>query len=86
MSILDDFLSQDCDVHARREILHDIGRYSESNADVNRDYTFNRFVLHLDFRRKEAIIEDDLDASESGVLRLPLVEFASALIDKFGTV
>lgn len=77
--LLQEFLSQDCDAAIKQKLLDEIAEHGAARVDVVREYTFNRFNVHLDFQKQEAVIDDELDVSADGSCRLSLDEFAAAL-------
>ena len=44
-----------------------------------REFAFNRFDVALDFERRVAVIQDDLDSSTAGRVELELEQFARLL-------
>jgi hypothetical protein len=79
LSLLKQFLDQDCDAGVRQKLLTEINKHSTVKTDVVREFNFNRFNVHLDFRNGSARIEDELDKSEAGSCMVPIADFSSAL-------
>lgn len=80
LSILQQFLDEECTPGTRDLILPFVGEQPQGSVLERKRFEFNRFDLTIDLREKLAIIEDVLDPSEVGVARVPLAEFAAALI------
>ncbi len=72
--LLEVFIREDCDTHARSVLLAAI-KAKSGTASVE-DFTFNRFNVRLDFEAGEAVIDDEINPSD-GEYRLSLERFAS---------
>lgn len=75
-SLLRQFLAEECTPHVRRLLEDAIADTATSHAR----FEFNRFEVTIKRDSKMAILEDALDATEAGVQRLPLAEFANAVV------
>jgi hypothetical protein len=58
-NLLDTFLEEDGDAHARRKLLDTIREQKTSRATIVRKYAFNRFNVTVDFGTKVVVLEDD---------------------------
>lgn len=74
--ILGLFLSEDCDKHAQKVLLHAIRTKSGTSGVKN--FTFNRFNVRLNYALNEAVIDDEINPGD-GEFRLPLGEFVSCV-------
>ena len=78
MSLLERFLTSDCDIDVREQLIGDINMRANAGAS-RREYTFNRFNVVIDFDDEIVWIEDDLDPSDGGGQSLPLSLFTEGL-------
>lgn len=74
--LLEVFLMQDCDAHARSVLLAAIDK--PPTGLEHREFTFNRFNVVLDYLRQEAVIDDELHPAD-GEIRVPLEELRRQL-------
>jgi hypothetical protein len=70
-SLLEQFLSEECDAHVVRRIREEV------SASGERYLTFNRFNVRLDLNDGTATIEDELDPDSEA--SMPLTEFLANL-------
>jgi hypothetical protein len=78
-SLLREFMDEDCDQDARRELLAAIQESKFQPERVKRSYTFNRFKVTLDFHAGQVLIEDDPTVGQEGEYTLRLEAFADFL-------
>ena len=52
----------------------------EVSTSPSKRFEFNRFEGTIDHERYMVLVDDILDATDAGVLRVPLEEFATALM------
>lgn len=76
-SLLAEFLEYEMDSTVRQ-------RLKDAMADPEprkalREFAFNRFNVTLDFERKMAVVDDELDPSPEGSVELALEQFAQLL-------
>lgn len=74
-SLLEQFIAEECTAYVRHR-LH--GAVADPSVPIRR-FEFNRFEVTIDHGASIAIVEDVLDASDAGCIRVPLAEFAVAL-------
>jgi len=79
LSLLKQFLEEDCDAGIRQMLLTEINRHATVRTAVVREFNFNRFDVYLDFQSESVRVDDDLDTSEAGSCTIPMTDFASAL-------
>jgi hypothetical protein len=77
--LLNIFLSEDGDAHARHKLLNAIREQKTAGTPVVREFTFNRFKVTLDFEAKKASLQDDLTVGPQGEYKVSLDEFEKAL-------
>jgi hypothetical protein len=77
--LLNIFLSEDGDSHARHKLLNAIHEHKATGAPMLREFTFNRFKVTLDFEAKKVSLQDDLTVDPQGEYKLSLDEFEKAL-------
>ncbi|MDB6068687.1 MAG: hypothetical protein JWR26_4895 [Pedosphaera sp.] len=77
--VLEQFLSEDGEAHVRRKLLDAIHSQSLAGSPLLKKYSFNRFIVSLDFETKQVTIEDDLTTGAQGEYKLGMQEFAKAL-------
>jgi hypothetical protein len=75
MDLVQQFFAEEFNEHVRKLICESAERESV-HREIER-FEFDRFNIVLDFKNQIAILEDDLDATASGTLSLPLREFLS---------
>lgn len=80
--LLNTFLSEDGDAHARHKLLDGIRKQRASGAPTVREFTFNRFKVTLDFEAKQVSLQDDLTVGPQGEYKLGLDEFEKALQER----
>jgi hypothetical protein len=73
--LLDQFLRYDCTEYARTVLEEAINDTSKVRAHLD----FNRFAVTIERENNIVVLQDDLDVSEAGTLRMPIAEFANAL-------
>jgi hypothetical protein len=74
-TLLDQFLSEECTPYVRSLLEEALASASSANAH----FDFNRFEVSIRRQDGEVHIENVLDASDAGVQRVSLGEFASSL-------
>ena len=75
MSLLDEFLSQECTLHVRQLLERTL-----ADDSVRRPhFEFDRFELTIEREDGVAVLEDILDATDAGVQRVQLADFETAL-------
>lgn len=74
--LLDEFLSEEDDAWIRQQLLDAIRAPAGA---VSREFTFNRFIVRLDFGSRQVTLEDDLRVGPEGEERLDMDRFESAL-------
>jgi hypothetical protein len=79
VKLLDIFLSEDGDAHARRKLLDSIREQRTTGAPLVREFNFNRFNVTLDFETKQVSLQDDMTTGPEGECRFGLEEFEKAL-------
>jgi hypothetical protein len=77
--LLNIFLSEDGDAHARHKLLNAIREQKATSAPMVRKFTFNRFNVTLNFEAKKVSLQDDLTIDPQGEYNLSLDEFEKAL-------
>lgn len=77
--LLNIFLSEDGDAHARHKLLNAIREQKATGAPMVRKFTFNRFNVTLDFEANNVSLQDDLTVEPQGEYKLSLDEFENAL-------
>jgi len=74
--LLELFITEDCDQHAKSILLASIK--AKTGTDGIEDFTFNRFNVRLDFSANQVLIDDDLNPDD-GECRLQLDRFATVV-------
>lgn len=74
--LLEVFLVEDCDAHARTVLLAAIDK--PPTGLERREFTFNRFNFVLENLLQEAVIDDELHPAD-GEIRVPLEELRCRL-------
>ena len=74
-NLLEQFLARECTPHVRQLLEEAIAEASE----LRPHFEFNRFEVTVERDEGVVLLEDVLDATEAGVLRVPLAEFVKAL-------
>ena len=77
--LLNIFLSEDGDAHARDKLLDSISKQRATATPLVHEFTFNRFNVTLDFEAKKVSLQDDLTVGPQGEYELSLDEFEKAL-------
>jgi hypothetical protein len=77
--LLDIFLSEDGDAHARQKLLDSIREQRTTGTPLVREFNFNRFNVTLNFETKQVFLEDDLTTGPEGERKFSLDEFEKAL-------
>lgn len=80
-TVLDGFLRLDCPPAVRSMLREAIAQTNSGTLPLRRKYEFDRFEVTLDSRDQSVVIEDVVDATDSGVFKLTLAEFDRALAD-----
>jgi hypothetical protein len=80
--LISEFFRTDGNSHHIRHLLLNAINNLQNCKDCQREYTFNLFNVYLNFRTSEAIIENDLDISDSGRAKLDLEAFRK-MLDNF---
>ena len=78
-TLLEEFLAEDADVHARNILVNAIKDIDSGKFNGLKEFTFNRFNVKLDANANKAIIEDDLNPLEDGKFLCSLNEFVNRL-------
>jgi hypothetical protein len=73
--LLNIFLSDDGDVHARHKRLDAISKQRPTSTTVVREFSFNRFNVTLDFEAKRVSLQNDLTLGPQGEYKPSLEEF-----------
>ena len=73
--LLEQFLAQECTAYVRRLLEDAIA----DSATPRPHFEFNRFEITIERQANIVVLEDVLDATETGVRRVPLAEFTDAL-------
>ena len=80
--LLDTFLSEDGDAHARQKLLEAIHKQGVNGTPMVLEFTFNRFKVTLDFEGKQVSLQDDLTAGPPGEFKLNMDGFKNALQER----
>jgi hypothetical protein len=75
LNLLEEFFAQECTPHVR----HLLEKALAAAAPPGQRFEFNRFEITIDRDAGTILIEDVLDATDAGALRVPLEEFVAAL-------
>jgi len=78
-SLLNQFIKEECTPYVRGLICGAIARHKQGASSARAQFEFNRFNLTLDFEDRSATLEDELDTTPSGRLRLPLGQLVAEL-------
>ena len=78
-SLLEQFVTEECTTHVRALLQTWLEAHGESRQPEPRRWEFNRFEVSLDLDGNAIILEDILDPSDAGRLRITVDEFAAAL-------
>lgn len=73
--LLEEFITQECTTYVRRLIE---GAIADSGT-LRPHFEFNRFEVTIEREANIIVLEDVLDAAETGVQHVPLAEFTAAL-------
>jgi hypothetical protein len=73
--LLEQFVSEECSVYVRRLLEDAIA----DRAKVRHHFELNRFEVTIEHDENVVVLQDVLDATQVGVERMPLAEFAGAL-------
>lgn len=73
--LLEQFITQECTAYVHRLLEEAIA----DSATPRPHFEFNRFEITIEREESVVVLEDVLDATEAGVRRVPLAEFAAAL-------
>jgi hypothetical protein len=73
--LLERFLVEECTPHVRR-LLED----AIADLSARRHFEFNQFEVTIERDKKLVVLQDVLDATETGQLQIGLGEFVSALV------
>jgi hypothetical protein len=74
-NLLEQFISQECTAYVRH-LLEDA---ISDPATPRPHFEFNRFEITIEREANIVVLEDVLDATEEGVMHVPLAEFMVAL-------
>jgi hypothetical protein len=74
-TLLEQFLKEECTPYVRGVLEEALG----ATAPSSKRFEFNRFEVTVDREEGMVLVEDVLDATNAGMLRVPLAEFAAAL-------
>jgi hypothetical protein len=74
-TLLDQFLAEECTPYVRRLLEEAIA----NTAVLRPHFEFNRFEVTVERTDNSIILEDVLDATESGAQTVPLPDFVHAL-------
>ena len=77
--LLKQFLEEDCDPYVRNILMKALCEHSDPNHIASREYTFNRFIVRLDFGKREVFLQDDLTPGVEGEMKLGFREFRDAV-------
>ena len=77
--LLDRFLSEDGDFHARHKLIDAIRIQRSNSTPIKQDFNFIRFSVTLDLEQKCVFLRDDLTVGPEGKYSLSLEEFERAL-------
>jgi len=78
-TLFDEFLAEECTPYVRGLITAAIDGATRGAEPRWRHFEFNRFDVTLDLDADTALLEDDLNPTDSGKQRMPLAEFSAAL-------
>jgi hypothetical protein len=73
--LLDQFLRDDCTEYARDVLEQGI----KDAPKVRSHFDFNRFAVTIQHENDSVVLQDDLDVSEAGTLRMSIAQFVDAL-------
>lgn len=82
-TLLDQFLAEECTREIRGLIQTGLEDGIRGTGPRKRRFEFNRFELMLDFDSGEVLLEDVLDAGDSGAQRIPIAEFTAAIEERW---
>lgn len=74
--LLKQFIEEECTPYVCRLLKEAL----EVSTPPSKRFEFNRFEVTIDHENNVVLVEDILDATDAGVLRVPLEEFATALM------
>jgi hypothetical protein len=77
--LLDTFMQQDCTPRERSLLLEAVARWDARQPPVKQHLEFNRFEFTFDAEERTIVIDDILDASESGTEILSAERLKAAL-------
>ena len=72
-SLIDQFLEEDFNESNNNQLFKDCNDLI--TQDIQREYTFNRFNLKINFGNNEVILDDDLNMENDGQVTFDLNEF-----------
>jgi hypothetical protein len=79
MTLLKQFLIEECTSSVRKLILDAIEVGNSRTGTRSEHFEFNRFEVTCDFEQGIVLIEDVLDPTEAGRQRVSLEEFSAVL-------
>jgi len=77
-SLIDQFVRDELSVGVRH-LLKEALQRGHDGSRLRDEFEFNRFNVVLDFARRIAVVQDDLDISCAGSVEIPLAEFERLL-------
>lgn len=77
--LLEQFLKEEANSHVRGLLLGAVSAHEENPEAAQQKFGFNRFEITLDFLGDIALIEDVLDPTPSGEVRIELGEFVNCV-------
>ena len=80
-SLLNQFIVEECTRHVRDLLLSAIHERTDGRIASAPKFEFNRFEVTIDAADGAVLLEDVLDASDSGVQKVSLEEFEIQLRD-----
>jgi hypothetical protein len=83
-TLLDQFLAEECTPYVRDMLRGALDAGRSGAGSQRRHFEFNRFEVTFDLDEGDVLIEDVLDATESGAQRVSIAEFSAALEAKPG--
>ena len=78
-SLLEQFLKEEASSHVRGLIVDAVHSHAKHSTEEQRKFEFNRFEVTLDLDGNVALIEDVLDHTSTGEVRLQIGELVSCL-------
>ncbi len=77
MTLLHEFIREECTPYVRRLLEEALA----AQPLLDKRFEFNRFEVAIEGAENSVLIEDVLDATDSGAARFSVAEFATALAD-----